>query len=66
MTEAQNKATRKQLRCISSKPKSNPIEVGNEAQTNLGPQHVARDDTLELLLGSAPCDSNSLITPCTT
>lgn len=35
-------------------------------QTNLGPQQVARDETLELLLGSAPCDSSSLIIPCTT
>ena len=34
--------------------------------THLGPQHVARDETLELLLGRAPCDSNSVIIPCTT
>jgi len=34
--------------------------------TNLGPQHVASEETLELLLGNAPCDSSSLIIPCTT
>lgn len=38
----------------------------SSAQANLGPQQVARDETLELLLGSAPCDSSSLIIPCTT
>lgn len=34
--------------------------------TNLGPQQVASEETLELLLGSAPCDSSSLIIACTT
>lgn len=38
----------------------------NLNSTHLGPQHVASDETLELLLGRAPCDSNSVIIPCTT
>lgn len=38
----------------------------NSIKTNLGPQQVASDETLELLLGNAPCDSSSLIIPCTT
>jgi hypothetical protein len=33
--------------------------------TNLCPQHVARDETRELLRGNAPCASSSLISPCT-
>lgn len=45
---------------------SNTGSISPLNSTHLGPQHVASDETLELLLGRAPCDSNSVIIPCTT
>jgi hypothetical protein len=40
-------------------------ELVRIAHSYLCPQHVARDETRELLRGKAPCASSSLISPCT-